>query len=82
MFKRRRKYITFGAIVTFLFVALYNGLVVRTYNVSTDKLEVGQSLRIVLLSDLHGYSYGNNLTSSPCQVTCSTGTVHRTPPST
>ncbi|MCT4783308.1 MULTISPECIES: metallophosphoesterase [Exiguobacterium] len=58
MFKGRRKYITFGAIVTFLFVALYNGLVVRTYNVSTDKLEVGQSLRIVLLSDLHGYSYG------------------------
>lgn len=58
MFEQKRKYIILIIVASFLAAAFYNGLVVRTYDVSTDKLEAGQSLRIVLLSDLHGYSYG------------------------
>lgn len=60
MLKGKRKYITFGIGIVFLLAALYNGLTIRTYEVSTDKLEAGQSLRVVLLSDLHGYSYGED----------------------
>lgn len=60
MLKGKRKYITFGIVVAFLFAALYNGLTVREYELTTDKLETGESLRVILLSDLHGYSYGEN----------------------
>nr|WP_240544535.1 metallophosphoesterase [Exiguobacterium algae] len=38
--------------------ATYNGLTVRTYEVTSDKLRSDQSLRIILLSDLHSASYG------------------------
>lgn len=60
MFKGKRKYVTFGVGVTFLIAAFYNGLTIRNYMVESDKLDIGQSFRVVLLSDLHGYSYGDN----------------------
>lgn len=41
-------------------VAFYNGLVVRTYKITTDKLEPGQNIRILLVSDLHSHIYGEN----------------------
>ncbi len=44
----------------FLFAAFYNGLVVRTYRITTDKLEPGQNVRILLITDLHSHIYGEN----------------------
>jgi len=41
-------------------MAFYNGLVVRKYTVSTDKLSENQTVRIVLITDLHSHIYGNN----------------------
>ena len=39
--------------------AFYNGLTVKNYSVASDKLEAGESVRVVLLADLHSYIYGN-----------------------
>ncbi|MFC4682642.1 MULTISPECIES: metallophosphoesterase [unclassified Exiguobacterium] len=60
MFKGKRKYVTIGVGVAFLLAAFYNGLTVRNYAIESDKLASGQSFRVVLLSDLHGYSYGDD----------------------
>jgi uncharacterized protein len=47
-------------IITLLFWAFYNGLVVKKYTILSDKLDVGKSVRIVLITDLHSHIYGNN----------------------
>lgn len=47
-------------VIIAVFAAFYNGLVVRIYNITTDKLEHGQKIRIVLISDLHSHIYGEN----------------------
>ncbi|HEX2944438.1 MAG TPA: metallophosphoesterase [Clostridia bacterium] len=47
----------FAAIVT---AAFYNGLVVRSYTVRSDKLEPESSVRAVLITDLHSHIYGEN----------------------
>ena len=41
---------------------LYCGLMPRRYTVSTPKLNAEERLRIVMLSDLHSYVYGNDQT--------------------
>lgn len=40
--------------------AFYVGLVVRHYTIKTDKLSEGQSIRIVVIADLHSTYYGDN----------------------
>lgn len=40
--------------------ALYRGLVVRTYRVSSEKLTNEEPIRLVLLSDLHSYPHGGD----------------------
>lgn len=57
MWKRKRTYL-FLILGLILATATYNGLTVRTYEVTSDKLRSDQSLRIILLSDLHSASYG------------------------
>lgn len=44
--------------IIFIFIAFYNGLVVRNYTVKTSKLLNDKSIRIVLVSDLHSHIYG------------------------
>lgn len=61
----RRKTKTTLMIIAVIFAilviaAFYSGLVVRRYGVTTDKLNPGQSIRIVLISDLHSCIYGEN----------------------
>lgn len=36
------------------------GLTVRTYTAQTEKLPAGKRLRVVMLSDLHSYIYGED----------------------
>lgn len=55
--QRIRVFIVF--ILAFLFIlAFYHGLVVRNYYVATNKFLPNQSIRIVLIADLHGHLYG------------------------
>lgn len=61
----KRKNVIAIAICAALFVALavaalYNGLVVRRYEVKSDKLGPGASIRAVLITDLHSHIYGKN----------------------
>ena len=55
---RMRRLAVVGLLLIFLFAAFYNGLVVREYTVHTDKLNAGESVRIVLIADLHNHIYG------------------------
>ncbi|WP_214878131.1 metallophosphoesterase [Exiguobacterium sp. ERU653] len=56
---KRKSTLLFVVLGILLFTATYNALTVRTYNVTSEKLSVDESLRIVLLSDLHSASYGH-----------------------
>lgn len=58
MMKKRKSTFVFVALGILLFTATYNALTVQTYDVPSDKLSADESLRIVLLSDLHSASYG------------------------
>ncbi len=49
-----------GLLIILLFAAFYNGLVVRSYTVDSEKLAAGETIRIVLISDLHNHIYGVN----------------------
>ena len=60
MKKIKLKYISVGMLLPFLVVAFYNGLVIRKYAIKTDKLKTNQSVRIVLISDLHSHIYGKD----------------------
>ncbi|HCF50214.1 MAG TPA: metallophosphoesterase [Syntrophomonas sp.] len=55
---RMRRLAVAGLLAIFLFAAFYNGLVVREYTVHTDKLNADESVRIVLIADLHNHIYG------------------------
>ena len=46
--------------IAFAFAAFYNGLVVRRYTVGSEKLGPEDSIRAVLISDLHSHIYGEN----------------------
>ena len=57
----KRKLIMVAALLVvavMMFWAFYHGLTVKIYEVKTNKLNYGESLRIVLLSDLHSCIYG------------------------
>jgi predicted MPP superfamily phosphohydrolase len=43
-----------------LLLAFYNGLVTRNYSLLTDKLASGDSVRIILIADLHNHIYREN----------------------
>lgn len=59
--KKTIKTLIYVIIVIMLVVAaFYNGLVVRRYTIQTNKMNQGESLRIVLLTDLHSHIYGEN----------------------
>lgn len=61
--KGKKKYLGISLIVifiVFLVCAFYNGLVVKKYIVTSDKLKAGESIRIVLISDLHSHIYGKD----------------------
>lgn len=45
-------------LVLFIIAAFYNGLVVRDYLIKTDKLLANQSIKFVLITDLHSHLYG------------------------
>ena len=49
-----------GLFVLLAIAAFYDGLVVRRYRIGTDKLDPGQTVRIVLIADLHSCVYGEN----------------------
>jgi len=59
---QKKKFISYVvlivAIVAFLTVALWNGLVVRSYVLSSKKLT--NPVRLLILSDLHSSMYGRN----------------------
>ncbi|WP_214747820.1 metallophosphoesterase [Exiguobacterium sp. s189] len=56
--KKHKSTFVFVALGILLFTATYNALTVQKYDVPSDKLSADESLRIVLLSDLHSASYG------------------------
>lgn len=61
----RKKFIILnciGLFIILLFLAFYNGLIVRKYIINSNKLAVGEPVRIVLITDLHSHIYGNNQT--------------------
>jgi len=63
MIKKKRKIRYVYVLIAFIVLAIsafYNGLVVRNYTVSTNKLRENQSARIVLITDLHSHIYGEN----------------------
>lgn len=43
-----------------LMLIFYNGLIERNYTIYTDKLLKNQSMRVVLIADLHSHIYGKN----------------------
>lgn len=61
--KKRKKVIVLvcaGLLILITFAAFFNGLVVRRYTVKTDKLNSGESFRLVLIADLHSHIYGDD----------------------
>lgn len=55
---RRSKIIIISLLIAFFIAAFYNGLVVRNYEIKTDDLLPNQSVKIVLITDLHSHMYG------------------------
>ena len=55
---RRSKIIIISLLISFFIAAFYNGLVVRNYEIKTDDLLPNQSVKIVLITDLHSHMYG------------------------
>lgn len=56
--KNKFKIILIALFILFIIAAFYNGLVVRNYVIKTDKLLSDQSIKIVLITDLHSHIYG------------------------
>ena len=56
--KNQFKLLIITLIGLFLIAAFYNGLVVRNYSIKTDKLLPDQSIKILLITDLHSHMYG------------------------
>lgn len=62
MGKRKRRFlfaIIFTALSAFYFCAFYSGIVIRKYEIKSDKIDEGDSVRIVVIADLHSHVYGN-----------------------
>jgi len=66
---QKKKFISYVvlivAIVALLIVALWNGLVVRSYVLSSKKLS--NPVRLIILSDLHSSMYGRNQSLLTCK---------------
>ena len=62
MAKIRKKsvIVIIGLFIILLFWAFYNGLVVNKYTIKSNKLVLNESVRIVLITDLHSHIYGKN----------------------
>jgi uncharacterized protein len=52
--------ICIGLFIILIFWAFYNGLVVKKYIITTNKLSIDESIRLVLITDLHSHIYGKN----------------------
>ena len=57
--KFKYKIIIISLITILIISAFYNGLVIRDYRIKTDMLQAEQSIKIVLITDLHSHLYGN-----------------------
>lgn len=58
--RRKRLYIMLVALAVIgcvIFAAFYRGIVITRYETATAKLAAGESVRLVLLTDLHSYIY-------------------------
>lgn len=62
MTRTKKFLIILGILFIFMFTAFYNGLVVKKYTVNTNKLNSDDSVRVVLITDLHNHMYGENQT--------------------
>ncbi|MBC7765821.1 MAG: metallophosphoesterase [Hyphomonadaceae bacterium] len=51
--------IVLAIFIAFSFMAIYAGLTIKHYTINTDKLLTKQSIRIVLIADLHSHIYGD-----------------------
>ncbi len=60
MNKTRKYTAIIGLLIILVSTAFYNGLVVKTYIVNSDKLAAGETIRVVLIADLHNHIYGDN----------------------
>jgi len=49
-----------GVLSALLVAAFWSGIVIRNYAIETNKIPNGESVRAVLISDLHNYIYGDN----------------------
>ncbi len=49
-------------LILLLFFAFYNGLIVRKYNIISEKVSADEAIRIALITDLHSHVYGKNQT--------------------
>lgn len=62
--KKRRRLIIWGCVFTVLAGLLiwmfYGGIVVKRYEIHSDKVQNGNSVRIVVIADLHSIYYGEN----------------------
>lgn len=62
--KKRKRLIILSivllALVPFAVWALYSGLTLRTYEITSEKVPAGGRVRIVSISDLHNQTYGEN----------------------
>lgn len=62
--RAKRTLVVLGVIVALMFAAVYcgfyTGLVSRHYTLPTEKLPAGEDVRIVVLADLHSYTYGKD----------------------
>lgn len=48
------------ALAALCFWAFYSGVVIRKYEISSDKIKEENSVRIVVVADLHSHIYGDN----------------------
>jgi predicted MPP superfamily phosphohydrolase len=62
--KKRRRLITWGCVVVVLTALavwmFYDEIVVKHYEINSDKVSSGDSVRIVVIADLHSIYYGEN----------------------
>lgn len=59
MVKKKRTLALITCLIAILMIgAFYNGLVTRSYTVATNKTEPVETIRIVLIADLHSHIYG------------------------
>ncbi len=62
--KKKKIFIFLVIILCFLIVfwAFYNGLVVNKYSITSNRLNPNESVRVVLITDLHSHIYGEKQT--------------------